>query len=162
MDTKICNVCGEEKPLTEFNFRNKREGLYMAQCKECLHKRRRELYRTRYKDRYKHRLKLNKEKHRSLIRDIIANFKLKHKCCICGESDPCCLDFHHIRDKKFEIGHSADVTVKNLLSEMEKCIILCSNCHRKVHAGKIAQSELTNVRFGGRATNTETTVNTQA
>jgi len=64
METKTCNICGEEKPLTEFNFRDKRKGIYIAQCKDCLHKRKNELYQTVYKERYKDRLKENKKRHR--------------------------------------------------------------------------------------------------
>lgn len=64
METKTCNICGKEKPLTEFNFRDKRKGIYRAQCKDCLHKRKNELYQTVYKERYKDRLKENKKRHR--------------------------------------------------------------------------------------------------
>lgn len=137
METKICNTCGEEKPLTEFNFRDKRKGIYSAQCKECLHKRRKELYQTRYKERYKERLKENKNKHRELIRQKIKELK-SCGCAICGELDDCCLDFHHLYGKDYTISSNPDVTLSTLLTEAEKCIILCANCHRKLHAGKIS------------------------
>lgn len=136
MDTKICTKCGEEKPLTEFNFRNKSKGTYMPICKDCQHKRKNELYQTRYKERYKDRLKENKKNHRQLIRSMIIDLK-SCGCIICGEKDPCCLDFHHLRDKEFEIGQTMDVTVEKLNNEANKCVVLCANCHRKLHAGKI-------------------------
>ena len=136
MKTKICNICGEEKPLTEFNFRDKRKGTYRAQCKECLHKRKNELYKTKYKERYRDRLKSNKNLHRQLIRQTIKDLK-SCGCIICGEKEICCLDFHHLRDKSFEIGHSMDITLETLLKEVDKCIVLCANCHRKLHAEKI-------------------------
>ena len=136
MEIKICNTCGEEKPLTEFNFRNRRENKYFSICKECQRKRRRELYKIKYKEEYKDRLRENKKKHRNFIKQKIQQLK-SEGCCICGECDPCCLDFHHLRDKEFEIGHSMDVTLENLMKEVDKCIVLCANCHRKIHAGKI-------------------------
>ena len=34
-ETKICNKCGIEKPLTEFYFRNKQLGIYRPECIEC-------------------------------------------------------------------------------------------------------------------------------
>lgn len=74
-ETKICTECGEEKPLTEFNFRDKRKGTYRAQCKNCLHKRKNELYQTRYRERYKEKLRQNKKAHRKLIRDKINELK---------------------------------------------------------------------------------------
>ena len=47
-----------------------------------------------------------------------------------------CLDFHHIDPSKKE-GNIAKIITsisrKFLLSELEKCIVLCTNCHRKVH-----------------------------
>ena len=62
-------------------------------------------------------------------------------CCVCGEKDPCCLDFHHLGDKSFNVGNCNDVTVDTLLKEVSKCIVLCANCHRKLHAGKITLEE---------------------
>ena len=141
METKICNICGEEKPLTEFNFRDKRKGTYRAQCKNCLHKRKNELYRTIYKERYKDRLKENKKRHRELIRQKIKELK-SCGCAICGETEQCCLDFHHIYNKEFTISNCPDITLDTLLNEAHKCVILCANCHRKVHAGKISLLEV--------------------
>lgn len=58
------------------------------------------------------------------------------ECSECGYDDCIqALDFHHVGDEKeFEIstrlGRSAWDTIKE---EAEKCILLCSNCHRKMH-----------------------------
>jgi len=63
------------------------------------------------------------------------------KCSNCPENDPVCLDFHHRNPNEKEIGLSrviANGWGKNrILKEIEKCDVLCSNCHRKEHA-KIA------------------------
>ena len=136
METKICTKCGLEKPLTEFNFRDKRKGTYRAWCKECLHKRKNELYALKYKERYKDKLKENKNKHRELIRQKIKELK-SGGCIICGEKEPCCLDFHHVYGKDFTISQNHDVTLDTLISEVNKCVVLCANCHRKLHANKI-------------------------
>ena len=136
METKICTKCGKELPLTEFNFRDKSKGTYRAMCKECLHKRKNELYQTKYKERYRDKLRDNKKKHRELIRQKIKELK-SCGCAICGEKDECCLDFHHLYEKDFNIGNCRDITIDTLLKEIQKCIVLCANCHRKLHAGKI-------------------------
>lgn len=57
-------------------------------------------------------------------------------CNRCGESVPGCLDYHHVDDAK-------ETTVAQLISddrsravvrsEMEKCEVLCANCHRAEH-----------------------------
>lgn len=55
-------------------------------------------------------------------------------CFHCGEADPHVLDFHHVRGrKKFNVAHgvSAGYAVLTLVKEIEKCQILCANCHRR-------------------------------
>ena len=59
-------------------------------------------------------------------------------CAVCQEEFPhCCMDFHH-RDpetKKYEIADYNRWGIKYLQEELDKCVALCANCHRKVHAG---------------------------
>lgn len=59
--------------------------------------------------------------------------KSSRGCLRCGESDASCLDFHHVADKSFSISrrNSSDAS---LSAEISKCVVLCSNCHRKLHA----------------------------
>jgi len=68
------------------------------------------------------------------------NYKSKLKCSRCPENNPACLDFHHKKGKKEELI-SRMIYVKGwgierMLKEIEKCEVLCSNCHRKLHFGK--------------------------
>ena len=58
---------------------------------------------------------------------------------ICNETEPVCLDFHHIdpNEKDFTISQHRSLGKEKLLAEIKKCVCLCSNCHRKVHAGII-------------------------
>ena len=58
-------------------------------------------------------------------------------CATCGESSLACLDFHHKdpSQKKFNIGMQlGGFSIKKLRAELPKTIVLCSNCHRKLHA----------------------------
>ena len=136
METKTCTRCGQEKPLTEFNFKNKKLGKRQAMCKECQRARERELYSMSYREKNKDRYNENRRKYREKMRNIIIVAK-SCGCVICGESDPCCLDFHHLHDKEFVIAVGTDVSEERLLQEISKCVVLCANCHRKLHAGKI-------------------------
>lgn len=83
----------------------------------------------------KHR-EWNKVARRKLV-DWFTEYKKTLACVLCGEKEPACLDFHHLRDKDREVA----VMVKNgagkqaILDEISKCIIVCANCHRKIHAG---------------------------
>lgn len=53
---------------------------------------------------------------------------------ICGEDRIWCLDFHHTNpsEKEGSVFHMIQAPNK-LKSELEKCIVLCANCHRDVH-----------------------------
>ena len=62
------------------------------------------------------------------------------QCCICGFNQfQEALDFHHVNPntKEFGIGSSNAVTkaLNKQLIEVKKCVLLCANCHRGVHAG---------------------------
>jgi hypothetical protein len=60
-------------------------------------------------------------------------------CYYCPESESICLDFHH-RDpseKSFRMGTAVALgySVSRIREEIDKCVVMCSNCHRKLHAG---------------------------
>lgn len=63
---------------------------------------------------------------------------LKSHCRICGEHVKCCLDFHHIDPTK-KVSDISSLISKalgdDILAELSKCVVVCSNCHRKIHAG---------------------------
>ena len=61
----------------------------------------------------------------------------QYSCQECGEAHPATLDFHH-RDpsqKLFTIAAAAAsrMAKEKVLAEIEKCDVLCANCHRKLH-----------------------------
>ena len=60
------------------------------------------------------------------------------KCIICGY-DKCikAFDFHHLDPEKkdFTIGSNSSISWDRLKLEIDKCILVCSNCHREIHAG---------------------------
>ena len=68
-------------------------------------------------------------------RRYVYRYKLKHKCR-CGEDNPNCLAFHHIdvENKIAEVSTLAKLGhITKLKAEIEKCEILCINCHRLEH-----------------------------
>lgn len=66
------------------------------------------------------------------------DFKSTLSCTLCGETESCCLDFHHL-DPSQKDSAICDLvrrgSLKKVREELRKCTVLCSNCHRKVHAG---------------------------
>lgn len=68
------------------------------------------------------------------------------KCSICGY-DKCidALEFHHKNpsEKDFKLGSGNTMSWKEYKSEALKCIVVCSNCHKEIHA-KIGYSNINN------------------
>ena len=59
------------------------------------------------------------------------------KCEKCGYSKcSSALDFHHINslEKDFPISQAYRKSKVNLIKELDKCQLLCANCHRETHA----------------------------
>lgn len=58
-------------------------------------------------------------------------------CALCAEKEPCCIDFHHMnpKEKEFNISKACQEykDLDSIKREIDKCILLCANCHRKVH-----------------------------
>jgi hypothetical protein len=57
-------------------------------------------------------------------------------CIRCGIKDPRVLDFHHKdeKDKLFSVGgFRRAVGFDQIQKEVEKCDVVCANCHRIVH-----------------------------
>ena len=74
------------------------------------------------------------------LRDACDEWKLARGCQVCGYRKCAkALDAHHLRDKEFGIGESLakNISLERLSSELEKCIVLCANHHRELHAGVI-------------------------
>jgi transcription elongation factor Elf1 len=60
------------------------------------------------------------------------------KCQICGYSKcPAALDLHHVNGQKsFNIGHKGYTrSWKKVKEELDKCILVCANCHREIEVG---------------------------
>lgn len=56
---------------------------------------------------------------------------------ICNEKCPYVLDYHHI-DKGDPVSRSIGYgSIKKVEEEINKCIVVCANCHRKIHYGII-------------------------
>lgn len=70
-----------------------------------------------------------------------AEFSKNDKCINCPESDKSCLDYHHVnpseKDRSIADFIQKYSKIDKVIEEYKKCVCLCSNCHRKFHAGKI-------------------------
>lgn len=70
-------------------------------------------------------------------KDLISVFG--SKCCICGFNQfQEALEFHHVNPNEKEFGITSATTTRAIeiqLAELRKCICVCANCHRGIHAG---------------------------
>lgn len=83
----------------------------------------------------------------NLLKSYLLEYKNINKCEECGyiTSNLSGLSFHHIGEKdmlistgiskaaRYDRHYSEDLVIKNLKKEIDKCIVLCINCHRKRH-----------------------------
>lgn len=94
------------------------------------------IYYQQHKEKYRKYSLKSKHKHKNMAKQFINLYKSKLPC-LCGESDYRCLDFHHINpdNKKKAVAELAaeGYNIPTIQAEIDKCEILCSNCHRKQH-----------------------------
>jgi hypothetical protein len=94
-------------------------------------------YRKRWYIKNKDTEILRIRKRRDGIKKWLDSYKDNLKCEICGENHPACLTFHHKQPARKEgnvsfIVHSG-WGLGRIKREIEKCRVLCENCHRKLH-----------------------------
>lgn len=79
-----------------------------------------------------------KEWRKTLKTKLMEAFGGKCACCNLID-DPCVYDFHHIdpSTKEFQMSTSKTAKWEKFCEEAQKCIMVCSHCHRKLHSGLI-------------------------
>jgi len=89
----------------------------------------------------RHKLHRNKQKY--IAKLYIKDHKIKNNCEKCGENNSNCLVFHHNHktNKEAKIPQLYKYGIKKVKKEMEKCSLLCSNCHSKSHHKSPLQSD---------------------
>ena len=124
---KTCSRCKVSKPISEFNFRYKAAYVHHSYCKECGKRFTRSHYRQN-KRQYLDRNVRSFLKRRELVRQIKSR-----ACADCGIQYPFyVMDFDHREGetKEYELNRIDRMTTRALLREIEKCDVVCSNCHR--------------------------------
>jgi L-lysine 2,3-aminomutase len=62
----------------------------------------------------------------------LAEMKQSSGCVDCGEKNHIVLDFDHLKDKKYNVSRMIHdgFSWKAIMKEIQKCEIVCANCHR--------------------------------
>jgi hypothetical protein len=79
----------------------------------------------------------NKRNRINELKQFVTKLKSEKGCQRCDEEFPPCLHYHHTRPEEKEYGIAEMVkggfSKTRILEEMEKCLLLCANCHIKEH-----------------------------
>lgn len=129
MDKRCCR-CKETKPQTEFNRKKENSDGLQSFCRLCQNVKAQQ----HYKDNKAYYLNRNKQRFQE-ISLWLSELKKQLGCRKCRENDPACLDFHHTTGKDFSLSLAAGMGFSRdrIQKELDKCEVLCSNCHRKLH-----------------------------
>ena len=125
---KTCPTCHVTKPVTEFNFKSRATGRRHSYCRECGKKLTRSHYRRSKPSYPKRNLRAYAER-----RQMVIDAKSR-PCADCGIQYPYyVMDFDHREGatKQFSLHSVHGVTKNAILREIEKCDVVCSNCHRE-------------------------------
>ncbi len=113
---RYCKRCGQTKSLQEFYKRRGKEGS-SPYCKPCMNEQTIERQRR--------------------FKELCIAYK-GGACEHCGYSRyHGALEFHHrdLNEKDFTIAHARLTKFSDKVKlELDKCVLLCSNCHREEHA----------------------------
>lgn len=117
---KLCRYCGKEYPENYFGvaLTTKNKVYRRHKCRYCYFDTKKSLSVKR--------------------KQWIDNFKRNGSCSGCGISDYRVLDFHHKGKEKKEFGiafgNAEKYGFSRIKREIEKCELLCANCHRIKHS----------------------------
>ena len=133
---KVCTKCAILKNLAEFSARKARKDGRASWCRDC--------YKANWEKRYYENHEHYRNSHNTSRNNIreqnarkVFEYLTQNPCITCGESDPIVLEFDHREGtEKIEsisnlVSHSSWERIKN---EIEKCDVLCANCHRRKSA----------------------------
>lgn len=128
---KVCTKCSKSKPLTEFNRRSRSPDGHMNWCRDCKHSYDAGWYQQ------------NRERHIRNVRPFARRFRQTERayaqsmkqvpCADCGkEYPPYVMDYDHVRGSKVtNVSYLAGFARQRLRDEIEKCDVVCANCHRE-------------------------------
>lgn len=130
--TKICNACGEEKPLSGFDKNKQCKLGVTGTCSACRSARVAWWYAANRKRRQDAANKRNRER-KQLVVDRFGG-----ACMDCGGVfHQCVYEFHHLDPSQKDWNPSQSLThsLERMWEELSKCVMLCSNCHKIRHWG---------------------------
>lgn len=120
----ICPQCNRQLSESDFYFKKHKQGVkHWKMCKDCLNT----------------NSKILRDKNKQMYVNYAGG-----KCSVCGYNKCLgALEFHHLDPSKKDFivskykHHTSKKAINKMLKEIDKCILLCSNCHREIHELKL-------------------------
>lgn len=132
---KHCRKCDTTKEKSHFSRNSRKKDGLQGYCKMCCQLINADTYLRLPKRRAK--IRENNAKMVAKNKRFIYLFRRLKGCIFCDEREPVALDFHHLdpKNKDLEVSKLVYYSLTKVKEEIRKCVVLCSNCHRKHHAG---------------------------
>lgn len=129
-------MCDVEKDVIEFYKASKLPSGFQSRCKLCT-----KISYNGYRHKRLSHYKKVKEDRRIQKTLRVIQLKETQGCQCCNETFGPCLQFHHL-DPNMKSYNIADMVARDaswnrLIVEVKKCIVVCGNCHVKIHNGVI-------------------------
>ena len=121
---KWCSRCETAKPVTAFY---KKGTSRQSMCIDCTKAYHREHYLANKPAYY-----ASRDRHQTHVRQWVMQYKRSHPCVDCGGYfHPAAMHFHHLdaATKIDGVSALARHSLRRVKAEIEKCILLCANCH---------------------------------
>lgn len=135
---KVCTECGVEKSEEEFGKKGDRR---LHRCKQCINEYQRQHY-EQNKEKYKRKAKTWNHK----VRKRYQQLKEATPCDDCGGMFPYYVTEYDHRDPSTKADNVASLISRGvgwekLMAEIEKCDLVCANCHRqRTHSRRISST----------------------
>lgn len=118
-EIKLCKKCNLTKKTNEFYSKRGKKG-GSSYCIECSKK-------------------ISNDRHTE-FKNVLISYK--GGCCeLCGYNKYIgALDLHHKdpKEKDFNFGKNKQYVLnQKIIDELDKCLLVCSNCHREIHGGVV-------------------------
>lgn len=117
---RICAKCNILKPRSEYYTRRKHSrSTYSPYCKVCVNS-------------------STISRQRKIKQQAVSY--MGGKCSCCGYDKYLgALEFHHKNpaEKDFAIGEIKNSSFQRMIPELQKCVLVCANCHKEIHGGII-------------------------
>ena len=138
---KTCSICWRELPIDLFPKNVWYKDLHLWWCNECNAEKQRYYRKNRTEEQKNKDLEYHKNKKNKLY-EYINSILLEKWCGICWYNiSPAALEFHHkdptnkTKEVSYLVSHCRNKEVID--NEINKCIIVCANCHREITAGEL-------------------------